>query len=183
MQDTKERIIELADYLIKTKGFNAFSYKDIADPLDIKNAAIHYYFPSKCDLGMAVVEQEIEKMANAKLIWATLPEHKQLQLLFDRFYRKSKKGLVCLMGSLSPDYETLPAPMQEKVQQMSKDVLEWVTICLENGRNKQLFHFEGEAYNRALLIVSNLLSSLLLSRVMGREVFDRMTSQILNDLL
>jgi len=183
MQDTKERIIELADRLIKTRGFNAFSYKDISDPLEIKNAAIHYYFPSKADLGIAVIEKEIEKLAINKLKWATLPEDKQLQLLFDTFGQKSRQGFVCLMGSLSPDYETLPAPMQEKVQQMSEDILKWTTLCLESGRNRHLFHFEGEAYNRALLIISDLLASLLLSRVMGKEVFTRMSKQLLNDLL
>lgn len=183
MQDTKERIIELADRLIRTRGFNAFSYKDISDPLEIKNAAVHYYFPSKTDLGIAVINQEIEKLAINKLYWATFPENEQLQFFFDVFYQRSKQGYICLMGSLSPDYETLPAAMQEKVQHMSEDVLEWVTLCLENGRKKQLFHFEGDAYNRALLVVSNMISSLLLARVTGKEVFEKMSNQLLKDLL
>lgn len=183
MQDTKERIIDLAASLIKTRGFNAFSYKDISDPLEIKNAAIHYYFPTKADLGIAVVEQEIEKMALNKLKWATLPEDKQLQLLFETFNQKSKQGFVCLMGSLSPDFDTLPVPMQEKVQQMSEDVLQWTTLCLENGRKEQLFHFKGEAYDRALLVISDLLASLLLSRVIGKEVFEKVRKQLINDLI
>jgi len=183
MQDTKERIIELADRLIRTRGFNAFSYKDISEPLAIRNAAIHYYFPSKADLGIAVIHQEIEKLAINKLYWATFPENEQMRLFFDTFYQRSQKGYICLMGSLSPDYETLPAAMQEEVQHMSKDVLEWITLCLENGRKKQLFHFEGDAYDRALLVVSNMLSSLLLARVMGKGIFEKMSSQLLNDLL
>jgi TetR/AcrR family transcriptional regulator, transcriptional repressor for nem operon len=183
MQDTKERIIDLGARLIKTRGFNAFSYKDIADPLEIKNAAIHYYFPSKADLGIAVVEQEMEKMALNKLKWATLPEDKQLQLLFERFGRKNKLGYVCLMGSLSPDFETFPAPLQERVKLMSEKVLQSTAECLENGRNRQLFHFEGEAYDRALLVISDLLASLLLSRVMGKEVFEKMKKRLLKDLL
>ena len=183
MQDTKERIIELADRLIKTRGFNAFSYKDISDPLEIKNAAIHYYFPSKADLGIAVIDQEMEILAINKLKWAILPEDKQLRMLFETFNRKSRQGFVCLMGSLSPDYETLPGPMQEKVRQMSADILKWTELCLENGRKRDLFHFEGDAYNRALLIVSDLLASLVLSRVMGKEVFERMSTQLLHDLL
>lgn len=183
MQDTKERIIELADRLIKTKGFNAFSYKDIADPLEIKNAAIHYYFPSKADLGIAVIDLEIENFAIYKVKWATLPEDKQLQLLFETFSQKSKRGFVCLMGSLSPDFDTLPVPMQEKVQQMSENVLKWTTLCLENGRNKQIFHFEGAPYDRALLVISDMLASLLLSRVIGKDVFEKVEKQLLNDLL
>jgi TetR/AcrR family transcriptional regulator, transcriptional repressor for nem operon len=181
-QDTRERIIGLADQLIRTRGFNAFSYKDISDPLEIKNAAIHYHFPAKADLGIEVVQREIEKMANYKLKWATLPEDKQLQGIFDTFGQHSKKGFICLMGSLSPDYDTLPAPMQEKVQRLCEVILDWAAECLENGRRKTLFHFEGDAYNRALLVISDLLSSLLLSRVMGREVYTRMSTQLLKDL-
>lgn len=183
MQETKDSIIALADQLIKTKGFNAFSYKDISDPLEIKNAAIHYHFPAKADLGVAVIAHEIAQFLQKQEKWAALPEDKQLKLLFDTFNKKNREGFICLMGSLSPDYATLPAPMQEKLQEMCGKIIEWASCCLENGRNKKLFHFEGNAYDRALLVISNLLSSLLLSRVMGSKVFLRMTSQLMKDLL
>jgi hypothetical protein len=45
-----------------------------------------------------------------------------------------------------------------------------------------LFRFQGEAYDRALLVISNLLASLLLNRVMGNKVFGRITGQLLRDL-
>ncbi len=69
MSDTRETIIALADQLIRTKGFNAFSYADISAPLDIKNAAIHYHFPNKADLGIAVIEQEIAKLNDCIQQW------------------------------------------------------------------------------------------------------------------
>jgi AcrR family transcriptional regulator len=182
MQDTKERIVSLADQLIKTKGYNAFSYKDISDPLEIKNAAIHYHFPTKTDLGLAVVDIEVERFTIYTAKWAAMPEDKQLRQLFETFNKKHKEGLVCLMGSLSPDYETFPAVLQERVTAMSATFLNWTANCLENGREKGLFRFEGEAYDRSLLVMSNLLASLLLSRVMGNKVFSRITNQILRDI-
>jgi len=39
MGETREHIIDLADSLIRKRGFNAFSYSDIATILDIRNAA------------------------------------------------------------------------------------------------------------------------------------------------
>jgi TetR/AcrR family transcriptional regulator, transcriptional repressor for nem operon len=183
MQDTKERIIALADQLIKTKGFNAFSYKDISDPLEIKNAAIHYHFPTKTDLGVAVIDQETQRFREHTARWATMPEDKQLKQLFDTFSRKHKEGLVCLMGSLSPDYKTFPEPLQDKVTGMSAAFADWTANCLENGRKRGLFAFDGEAYDRALLVLSNLLASLLMSRVMGPKAFTKITGQLLKDLL
>jgi len=41
MGETREHIIDLADSLIRKRGFNAFSYSDIATILDIRNAAVH----------------------------------------------------------------------------------------------------------------------------------------------
>ena len=47
MSITREKILELGENLIRTKGYNAFSYQDISSKLGIKNAAVHYYFPTK----------------------------------------------------------------------------------------------------------------------------------------
>ena len=55
--ETAEQILDLAETLIQTRGYSAFSYQDIADSLGIRKASIHYHFPSKSDLGVAVVDR------------------------------------------------------------------------------------------------------------------------------
>ena len=55
--DTRERIIDKAFQLMLQRGFNGFSYRDIAEPLGVKNAAIHYHFPNKTDLVKALLEE------------------------------------------------------------------------------------------------------------------------------
>lgn len=183
MTDTREKIIDLADQLIRTKGFNAFSYADISAPLAIKNAAVHYHFPNKSDLGIMVIEREMEKLAMHRQSCREMPADEQLQQLVDVFRQRSKQGAICLVGSLTPDYDTFTAPMQEKVQEMCRDILEWVTQCLEKGREAGRFHFEGDPYDRALLVMSNLMSSLLFSRVLGNDIFSRMSSRLSEDLI
>lgn len=183
MQDTKDKIIGLADQLIKTRGFNSFSYKDISDPLAIKNAAVHYYFPNKADLGMAVLEQEFNFLNAGIANWETLPEDQQLRQLIASFENKCSSHMACIMGSLSPEYNTLPANMQERLKAFSASVITWVTQCLHNGREKGIFSFRGAAEDRALMIVSNLLASLLLSRVMGETAFEKISKQLLEDIL
>lgn len=183
MSDTREKIIELADQLIRTKGFNAFSYADIAAPLDIKNAAIHYHFPNKADLGIAVIDQEIEKFNTSILQWEKLPPDEQLKKLIGTFQQRSKQGTICLAGSLTPDYDTFSPAMQQKVQEMCKGIFNWVAQCLEKGRAAGKFSFEGDAYDRALLVMSNLMSSLLYSRVLGNNIFGRISKQLSKDLI
>lgn len=182
MSDTKDKIVELADHLVRTKGFNAFSYKNIADPMEIRNAAIHYHFPAKADLGISVIENEMERFRENAEKWRKLPEDKQLAKLVDVFHRYGNHGFICLMGSLAPDFETFSDPMKAKVQEMGNDLLNWITTCMENGRAKKLLQFEGEAFDRALLFITNLQSSLILSRVLGPSVFSRISNRILKDL-
>ncbi|CAL1519641.1 TetR/AcrR family transcriptional regulator [Chitinophaga sp. MM2321] len=182
MSETKEKIVAMADQLIRVKGFNAFSYKDISDPLSVKNAAIHYHFPVKADLGISVIDKELEKFAAHTHRWKNLPEDEQLVKLFDVFRKHSQAHNICLMGSLAPDYGTLSPDMQQKVQEMATGILTWLTHCLEQGRRKKLLHFKGDAGDRALLVISNLQASLLLSRVLGGGICNRITKRLLEDL-
>ena len=57
MTDTKTKILDLAETLTQTKGFNGFSYIDLANEIGIKTSSIHYYFKAKDDLAAALVER------------------------------------------------------------------------------------------------------------------------------
>ena len=48
---THQKLLDVGAELCQTMGYNAFSYRHMADRLGIKTATIHYYFPSKADLG------------------------------------------------------------------------------------------------------------------------------------
>ncbi|WP_177192240.1 TetR/AcrR family transcriptional regulator [Chitinophaga arvensicola] len=182
MSETRDKIVAMADRLVRTQGFNAFSYKDIAAPLEIKNAAVHYHFPAKADLGIEVVEQEIEKFRSQTSRWKKLPEDEQVVKLTEVFRRHSQEGNICLMGSLAPDFRTLSPAMQAKVLEMANAIIDWLTQCLEQGRKQGRLHFKGTAHTRALIIISNLQASLLLSRVIGSSAIRDITEQLLADL-
>jgi len=180
--NTRENILVLAEDLIRTRGYNAFSYGAIAAVLHIRNAAIHYHFPSKPDLGIRVVDKELEKIAHSRAECFTLPADQQLRKVAETFFASGRKGWICLNGSLTPDYLTLPDPLQKKVDTMCRTILDWMTECLEKGQKDKTLQFEGSAADRAPLVMSTLLSSLLLSRVLGGDTADRMLSRLLKDI-
>ena len=62
--DTKAEIIRISDSLIREKGFNAFSFSDISRQLNIRNASIHYHFPTKTALGVAVINEHLAQLDN-----------------------------------------------------------------------------------------------------------------------
>jgi TetR/AcrR family transcriptional repressor of nem operon len=44
--DTAERILQVAEQLVQARGYNAFSYADIARTLNLTKASLHYHFPT-----------------------------------------------------------------------------------------------------------------------------------------
>jgi TetR/AcrR family transcriptional regulator, transcriptional repressor for nem operon len=182
MTATRHEIVSLAEWFIRKNGYNAFSYRDIALKMQIRNAAIHHYFPAKSDLGIAVVEEEIKKVALSKENNMDLSAAAQIKSLVEGFYSYGERGLICLTGSLTPEFNTLPPPLQVKVTEMCHVTLDWLANCLEKARLEKDLHFQGTAADRAHLLVTALLSSLVLSRVMGIGVFERMMDQVLRDM-
>jgi TetR/AcrR family transcriptional repressor of nem operon len=55
--DSRKRILDLAEELLLTRGFNAFSYQHISTAMGVRNAAIHYHFPKKSDLGVELIQR------------------------------------------------------------------------------------------------------------------------------
>src|SRR5579859_4739785 len=180
--DTRREILGLADSLIRRKGFNGFSYKNIGGVMDVRNAAIHYHFPLKSDLGIAVIEEDVLQMTRKRRNWESLPGEAQLKGIVEVFFQRSRKGMICLTGALAPAYGTYSDDMQNRVREMCRNILDWMTTCLDKGRREGRLYFHGEAADRALLVASTLLSGLLLSRVLGTEIFDRMIDQQFKDL-
>src|SRR5437868_14763576 len=62
---TAERILDIAQRLVQTRGFNNFSYADIAGELGITKASLHYHFPGKAELGHALVVRYGERFFEA----------------------------------------------------------------------------------------------------------------------
>src|ERR1700759_5519216 len=62
---TAERILDIAERLVQTRGFTNFSYADIAGELGITKASLHYHFPGKAELGQAVIARYGDRFADA----------------------------------------------------------------------------------------------------------------------
>lgn len=181
--NTRDKIVYIADRMIRDVGYNAFSYSDISEHMQIRPAAIHYHFHTKNDLGLEVIRQELERVRQFRREEGkNLSGEDQLKRLFYTFFRQSFEEQHCLMGALTPDFATFGESMQERIRELCGAILQWVSLCLEGERLADRMRFNGTADDRALLVISTLLSSLLLAPVIGREIFVRMADQLLEDL-
>src|ERR1700678_3684908 len=74
--ETSDRILAVAERLAQTRGFNGFSYADVATELAITKASLHYHFATKAELGRSLIVRysarfeaalfEIDRVADAR---------------------------------------------------------------------------------------------------------------------
>ena len=50
---TTGRIIEAGRQLMMMRGYNGFSFADVAEAVSIRKASVHHHFPAKADLAVA----------------------------------------------------------------------------------------------------------------------------------
>jgi AcrR family transcriptional regulator len=183
--DTKKQILDIAEDLLLDRGYNGFSYKDISDSLNIKNASIHYHFPAKTDLGVAIIRRATKRFER----WAgdidgkDLPDPKKLDeffLLFKRFVEQKQQ--ICLGGALETDFKTLPAEMQKETRLFISGTLTWLENFLARGKKKGAFDFTGNAKDQALLMIAALQGVIQIVRVTEPSNFDAVVKQIKRDV-
>ena len=104
MNDTRNEIIRLGSELIRSIGYNAFSYADISKALGIKNAAIHYYFPSKSDLGVEIIQRNISAFKELVENWKKQDYRKQFYNYVHMHDSFIENHWVCVVGALSPSF-------------------------------------------------------------------------------
>ena len=180
MKDTRSEIISIANDLIRSVGYNAFSYADISKKLNIKNAAIHYYFPAKGDLGVEVIKRSLDAFNEKTDSWKNLDYRKQLVN-----YITMHDGFIgnywsCIVGSLSPSYDTLPENMQKELQKLINTILNWLIDLLSKGKDSGEFKFDDTPKAKAYVIHSAMLSALLMNKVLRNDVYKSIQNSLLN---
>lgn len=180
--DTRTEILALAEQLIRSRGYNSFSYKDVSSALSIKNAAIHYHFPAKHDLGKAIINRTRLRFAQHLSEWKSLAPMQQLEKFVETYENSQTQNLICFMGALGPSFNTLPEPMQIELRAASFEIRSWVRIILRAGLADGSFTFNDKLEDKTDAIISSLLASLILNRVTGENILASIKTVIITSL-
>ena len=100
--NTKEKLIETATELIWRSSYGSVSVDDICNQSGVKKGSFYYYFPSKADLAVAVMEESYRSYEPemAKVFAETVSAIERFDRLADFVYDKqveacNKYGRVC----------------------------------------------------------------------------------------
>jgi TetR/AcrR family transcriptional regulator, transcriptional repressor for nem operon len=162
-------ILDAAEGLVQRKGFNGFSYADVASELHVTRASIHYHFAGKADLGEALITRYGARFneALADIDERLDDEREKLAAYAELYAGVLANDRMCLCGMLAAEYETLPDGMQRAVEQFFADNQVWLEAVLESGRQRGTLAFDGPAADAAQLIVSGLEGAMLVARPFG----------------
>jgi TetR/AcrR family transcriptional regulator, transcriptional repressor for nem operon len=187
-RDTRRGLLDLAETLVRTRGYNGFSYRDLAEQIGIKTASIHYHFPTKGDLGEALIENEREVFASnlAQLDAAEKDPRRRLERFIQLFQATTIgcRNRMCLGAMLAVEQETVPDAVGQAVRKLFAANEDWLAKLLEEGRKKRQFRFKGSSDAAARFLFSSLEGALLTARAfhdIGR--FEATTRWILETLI
>jgi TetR/AcrR family transcriptional repressor of nem operon len=167
--DTASRILDIAERHVQSRGFNGFSYADVAMELKISKASLHYHFPGKAELGEALIGRYGSRFAEAleEIDRRGGDAQAKLDAYAGIYADVLREGRMCLCGMLAADYETLPKPMRDAVIRFFDENEAWLTGVLEQGQEDGALHLDGSPHEAAQAIVSGLEGALLIARPYG----------------
>jgi TetR/AcrR family transcriptional repressor of nem operon len=166
VKTTAERILDVAERLAQTRGFNGFSYADIAAELAIAKPSLHYHFASKAELGRALIGRYKVVFSEALRVIheqsrGAVEKLKRYVALYDDVIRQDR---LCLCGMFAAEYSTLPRPMQQALRGFFDTNQNWLAAVLDQGRIAGELCFRGTPQERAELLVGALEGAMLVAR-------------------
>jgi TetR/AcrR family transcriptional regulator, transcriptional repressor for nem operon len=167
--DTRTRILDVAERLAQVRGFNGFSYADIAAELRITKAGLHYHFAGKAELGEALIERYAARFSEAleEIDCSEADPPAKLDAYARIYADVLRDERMCLCGMLAAEYETLPEPMRKAIVRFFDDNEAWLAKVIEQGRKEGSLRGNGSATDEARTVVSGLEGALLVARPFG----------------
>ena len=165
-KDTVQHILDVAQHLLQTRGYNAFSYADISESVGIRKASIHYHFPNKSDLGKALVVRyrEAFRQERSRIDRDTDQALRKLERFADLYLGGLRNGRVCLCGMLAEDFTTLPNEMREEVRAFFDENEAWLTKVLVEGQKAGSIRYGGAVEVEAQLLLTGFQGAQIIAR-------------------
>lgn len=180
--NTRQQILQLAEGLIRSKGYNSFSFHEIAAALGVKSAAVHYHFPTKEVLGLEVIRQNIKQFREFEDRVKEISLGEQLDEFIDIYTQNLIDNKVCLVGAICVEYYGLPDNMTTVMKGLAQVIHSWVSRLLAEGKAAGIFNFGQKPAQKATMLITNLAAGVQLARLMGPESFREMVEGIKTEL-
>ena len=133
--NTREQLLNQAEFLLRERGYAAFSYADLASAVGIRKASIHHHFPTKEALGVTIVESHLaELVSRLQQIQAEQPTLATQVMAFSALLSEKSAGRTLpLCAALAAEVTVLPERLQALTQRFFDIQLQWLQSAIASA--------------------------------------------------
>lgn len=160
-----EEILDVAETLARSGGYGGFSFRDLAKAVGIKSASVHYHFPTKEDLGVAMTQRY-----NARFIdglddpRGEAPVDKKIARYINAFRTSMiEDRLMCLCGLFGAEVTSLPEGVAGETKAFFEKNRDWLIAVLEDDPR---FADVAARERAALTLIAKLQGAMIMARTM-----------------
>ncbi|MCK9815449.1 TetR family transcriptional regulator [Pseudomonas chlororaphis] len=155
---TRSDLLTCAELLLRTKGYAAFSYADLATEIGIKKASIHHHFPTKEGLAIAIVESYLFRFKKQleRINDENISVMKRLEAFAQMFSESSENAMLPLCGALAAELLALPESLKEMTRDFFEIHLDWLQDNVRNGQADGEIKAELDAVKISRVILNTL---------------------------
>lgn len=166
-ENTRDKVLQVAERLIQSRGYNGFSFDDIAREVGVRKPSLYYHFATKADLGAEVVRVYTQSFAAS--LQRIEQEHDDARTtlagyveLFTETYKTD--CLLCLCGILGAERNTLPEEIRTEIAQFFELNLEWLTRVIQTGQKTQRLSPRQAPAKAAAMLLASLEGAMIVGR-------------------
>jgi TetR/AcrR family transcriptional repressor of nem operon len=133
----KNAIVKNSIDFLKKHSFKELSFELLAKEFNVSKTAIHYYFPKKIDLGIAICETLEEGLIQQLDVFKKEPDKASVEFIHERlsFLRDNE---ICPIITLQSEYNDFEKLLQDKVKELgNSEYSVYVDILARNINKKE----------------------------------------------
>lgn len=185
--DTANRILDTAQHLIVTRGYNAFSYADIAEVVSISKPSIHFHFATKAELVRKLLQRYREQVtASLTQLSAHQPDPQARLRAYAGYWEnciRDNTAPFCLCAMLASELLSLPPEVAAEVKLYFGDLAAWLADTLDQGAAQGQLRLPRGAVVEAESFMASAHGAMLSARVYGNaDVFARIVGDAIDRL-
>ena len=169
MNDTRTKILDVAESLIQSVGLNAMSYKHISEAVGIRKASIHHHFPKKENLVDDLLKRcHVSYGDNyRRIVEGGGDAVTKLQRLAGVFEDGLRKQQLCLVGMIGSDLNTLQVTSCRILEDTVPHTVDIFSIAFTQGMEEGTLECRSTAEEAAFAFFSFLVGAQIAARAHG----------------
>ena len=180
--ETRTALLHSAEHAARRSGMDGFSYADLEREVGIRKASIHYHFPKKDDLALALIRRYatrfLERLDEIEQTHATAGE--TLKVYLNEYRSALKNGeMVCLCVAFSIGRDTLSEAVLAELTDFHDKSLTWLTEVFEDAEFDHSISALADPAEEAAACLALVEGAQILARAAGTtDLFDKAVGRL-----